>query len=153
MSYVIKSVTNNRYKLKVVNKNGALLVAPASVPTVSSNLFNPTGYPTTAEMLANDATTYANAIAYIGNNAVTNAMLQANLANYSNTALMLANDATTYSNVVTFVTNNYINASSLTVASLTDVDATTLSNNSTLVYNTANNKYIVRQMDLDGGIF
>lgn len=153
MSYIVKSVSSNRYKVKVVNKNGALLTAPASVPTVATSFFNQQTYSTTAQMLANDATTYANAIAYFGNNAVTNAELQAYLSNYSNTQLMLANDATTYANAVAFVVNNYVNASSMRVSSLVDVDATSLSNNSTLVYSTANNKYIVRQMDLDGGTF
>lgn len=115
MTYVVKSVTNNLYKLKVVNQNGALLVAPATVPTVTA-----TGVTI--------------------------------LDNYSNTAMMLANDATTYANSVAYADSAISN---LTVASISDVTLSSNppANNSTLVYNSANNKYVVRQMDLDGGSF
>lgn len=76
------------------------------------------------------------------------------LSQYSNTAQMLANDATTYANAIAFVQNNYINSSSLTVSSLADVIATMpLANNSTLVYNSANNKYVVKELGVDGGTF
>jgi hypothetical protein len=115
MSFVVKSVTNNQYKVKVVNQNGSLLTIPASVPVV-----------TTAAI--------------------------SNIDKYSNTATMLANDATTYANAIAYASNL---VSSVTVASITDVQLSQVppANNSTLVYNTANNKYVVRQMDLDGGIF
>lgn len=36
---------------------------------------------------------------------------------------------------------------------LLDVDAASVSNNATVVYNTDVNKYVVKQMDLDGGSF
>jgi len=115
MTYVVKSVTNNLYKLKVVNQNGALLVAPATVPTVTAS-------------------------------GVTA------LDNYSNTAAMVANDATTYANAVSYVNSTVAN---LTIAALSDVTlpSNPPDDNSTLVYNSANNKYVVRQMDLDGGSF
>lgn len=115
MSYVIKSVTNNLYKLKVVNQNGSLLVAPASVPTVTASGITV-------------------------------------LDNYSNTAVMLANDATTYANAVAYVNSSIAN---ITIATISDVTLASNppANNSTLVYNTANNKYVVKQMDLDGGSF
>lgn len=107
---------SNQYKIKVVNQNGSLLQAPATVPVI-----------TTAAI--------------------------SDISRYSNTQLMLANDATTYANAISYVANNYVSANSLSVSSLIDVVATSLSNNSTLVYNTTNNKYIVKQMDLDGGNF
>lgn len=115
MSFVIKNILNNQYTLKVVNQNGALLQAPASTPVVSTAAIN-------------------------------------DLARYSNTALMLANDATTYANAIAYAANGIAN---ITISAISDV---TLSvnppaNNSTLVYNSANNKYVVRQMDLDGGNF
>lgn len=132
MSYIVKSVVNNQYKIKVVNQAGALLTAPASIPVV-----------------------------------ITTGAAATRLSEYSNTALMLANDATTYANAVTFATQAaataYANAiayaanaaANVAVADLTDVvlSADPPANNSTLVYNSANNKYVVRQMDLDGGNF
>lgn len=115
MTFIVKSITNNQYKLKVVNSSGALLVAPASVPVI-----------TTAAI--------------------------SDLTNYSNTQIMLANDATTYANAIAFTTNTITN---FTVATISDVVLSTNppANNSTLVFNSANNKYVVRQMDLDGGSF
>lgn len=115
MSFVVKSVTNNLYKIKVVNQNGALLIAPATVPVV-----------TTAAI--------------------------SDLSRYSNTQLMLANDATTYANAIAYAANGIAN---ITIATISDVQLSSdpPANNSTLVYNTANNKYVVRQMDLDGGSF
>ena len=115
MTYIVKSVVSNQYKVKVVNQNGSLLQAPASGPVV-----------------------------------VTSAITE--LSSYSNTALMLANDATTYANAIAYTANAVANVS---VASLADVVLSTNppANNSTLVYNSANNKYVVRQMDLDGGSF
>jgi hypothetical protein len=115
MSFVVKSVTNNLYKIKVVNQNGALLIAPATVPVV-----------TTAAI--------------------------SDLSKYSNTQAMLANDATTYANAIAYAANGIAN---ITIATISDVQLSSdpPANNSTLVYNTANNKYVVRQMDLDGGSF
>lgn len=75
------------------------------------------------------------------------------LSKYSNTEMMLANDATTYANVITFVQNNYTNTSSLMLSTLNDVDTTQKSNNSTLVYSSGQDKYIIKQLDLDGGNF
>lgn len=74
------------------------------------------------------------------------------LVAYSNTALMLANDATTYANSVNYINSKLANVH---VADLVDVTLSSNppSNNSTLVYNTTNNKYIVQQMNLDGGNF
>lgn len=130
MTFVVKSTRSNQYELKVVNQNGSLLPAPASVPTVATSAISDIAqYSNTAVMLANDATTYANAVNYVNSRPFVNtSQLAANLANYTPTA-------------------------SLTVATLTDVDASSLSNNATLVYNTANNKYVVTQLNLDGGNF
>ena len=75
------------------------------------------------------------------------------LAQYSNTEQMLGNVATAYSNSINFVETNYINASSLELTSLNDIDDTLKSNNATLVYNTESDKYVVKQIDLDGGNF
>jgi len=115
MSFVVKSITTNQYKVKVVNQNGSLLTMPASVPVVTAAAIS-------------------------------------DLTKFSNTAAMLANDATTYANAIAYASNL---VSNVTVASITDVQLSQVppENNSTLVYNTTNNKYVVRQMDLDGGIF
>lgn len=115
MSYIVKSLVQNTYKVKVVNQNGSLVTAPATVPTVITAAIS-------------------------------------DFSKYSNTELMLANDATTYANAVTYANNLVAN---ITVASISDVvlSETPPANNSTLVYHSANNKYVVRQMDLDGGSF
>lgn len=76
------------------------------------------------------------------------------LSQYSNTATVLAFDAVTYANAVNFVTNNYTNTASLEINTLNDIEVPpTISNNSTLVYDTTTNKYIVKTIDLDGGNF
>lgn len=75
------------------------------------------------------------------------------LSVYSTTEQMLGNVATAYSNSVNFVETNYINASSLELTSLNNIDDTLKSNNATLVYNTESDKYVVKQIDLDGGSF
>ena len=72
---------------------------------------------------------------------------------YSNTAQMLANDATTYANAINYITNNYTPSANLQLSTLTDIVAVSPSNNATLVYSSANNKYVVKQLDLDGGNF
>ncbi|CAB4140740.1 hypothetical protein UFOVP395_75 [uncultured Caudovirales phage] len=115
MTFVVKSIINNQYKLKVVNQNGSLLQAPATVPVVATAAIS-------------------------------------DLALYSNTQLMLANDATTYANAVAYAANAVAN---ITVATISDVTLSTVppANNSTLVYSSANNKYVVKQLDLDGGSF
>lgn len=75
---------------------------------------------------------------------------------------MLANDATTYANAVNYVNSrNFVNTAqlsanlaNLTVSSLSDVSVTLpITKDSTLVYNTTNNKYEVKQLDVDGGTF
>jgi hypothetical protein len=109
----------NQYKVKVVNRNGSLLAMPASVPVITTRAISDINkYSNTAVMLANDATTYANAIAYAAN--------------------LIANSVT-----------------NISIASISDVQLSQNppANNSTLVYNTINNKYVVTQMDLDGGNF
>ena len=115
MTFVVKSIINNQYKLKVVNQNGSLLQAPATVPVVSTAAVN-------------------------------------DLSRYSNTELMLANDATTYANAIAYAANAVAN---ITVATISDVTLSSVppANNSTLVYSSANNKYVVKQLDLDGGNF
>ena len=131
MSNSIKiKLTNSRGPIKLANANFAYVASPVSRPTIiSSAITDLTNYSNTALMLANDATTYANAVNYVeSRNYVNTSQLAANLANFTPTA-------------------------NLRVSSLTDVVATSLSNNATLVYSTANNKYIVKQLDLDGGNF
>jgi hypothetical protein len=116
--------------IKLTKANFAYVASPATKPTISTSaISNLSDYSNTELMLANDATTYANAVNYVDSRGFVNtAQLQANLANYTN-------------------------SSSLTVSSLTDVDATQVSNNATLVYSTDNNKYTVKQLNLDGGNF
>lgn len=116
--------------IKVTAANGAFISYPTDVPTVATQAINDLSlYSTTAEMLANDATTYSNAVNYVQQQGYVNtSQLAANLANFTNTSAM-------------------------TVASLSDVVVADLSNNATLVYSTANNKYTVKQLDLDGGNF
>lgn len=76
------------------------------------------------------------------------------LSNYSNTVTVLAFDAVTYANTINFVTNNYTNTGSLEVNTLNDIEVPpSVSNNSTLVYDTSTNKYVVKQINLDGGNF
>jgi hypothetical protein len=78
------------------------------------------------------------------------------LSKFSNTTAMLANDATTYANAIAYAANLISNSvANIAVASISDVQLSQNppANNSTLVFNTTNNKYVVRQMDLDGGSF
>ena len=78
------------------------------------------------------------------------------LSAYSNTQSMLGNVATAYANSVAYTDSRltaYTNNASITLSSLNDVVTTGASNNATLVYSSANNKYIVKQLDLDGGNF
>lgn len=124
MTYVVKSVTNNQYKVTVVNQNGALLASPVAAPTVTTSAISDLSiFATTAAMLANDATTYANAVSYVdGKSFVNTSQLSANISN-------------------------------LEVASLSDVLVSSLANNATLVYQSSNDKYVVKQLNLDGGSF
>lgn len=71
-----------------------------------------------------------------------------NLDNYSNTAQMLANVTTSYTNAVSYIDN-------LTISEISDVvlSIPVILNNSTLVYNTSNNKFVVKELNLDGGNF
>jgi hypothetical protein len=76
-----------------------------------------------------------------------------NLSVYSNTQAMLGNVATAYSNAINYVETNFANASSIELSSLNDLDDTQKSNNATLVYSSNADKYVVKQLDLDGGNF
>ncbi len=126
MSNNIKlKIVKNPNAIKLANVNFAYVASPKSQPTIiGSALVNLTPYSNTGQMLANDATTYANAVNYVTNqNFVNTSQLSANLAN-------------------------------LTVSSLSDVSVTLpITKDSTLVYNTTNNKYEVKQLDVDGGTF
>jgi hypothetical protein len=110
----------NQYKVKVVNRNGSLLAMPASVPVITTTAIS-------------------------------------DISKYSNTAVMLANDATTYANAIAYAANLIANSvlTNVSIASISDVQLSQNppANNSTLVYNTTNNKYIVDQINLDGGNF
>ena len=59
----------------------------------------------------------------------------------------------TTSNPVTLKNEISLSSSSARLASLQDVVATSETNNSTLVYDETTDKYIVKQLDLDGGNF
>jgi hypothetical protein len=111
-------VTNNRGPIKLANANFAYVAAPASKPTVITNVADLGPYSNTAQMLGNVATAYANSVAYTDNRLTA-----------------------------------YTNSASLELSSLNDVVIAGASNNATLVYSSANNKYIVKQLDLDGGNF
>jgi hypothetical protein len=118
-------IIKNPNAIKLANVNFAYVASPKSQPTiVRSASVNLVPYSNTAQMLANDATTYANAVNYVNSqNFVNTSQLSTNLAN-------------------------------LTVSSLSDVSVTLpITKDSTLVYNTTNNKYEVKQLDVDGGTF
>lgn len=103
--------------IKLTGSNGSLVSYPTNVPTVSTSAIN-------------------------------------DLSQYPNTAIVLAYDATTYANAVAYVIANYTSTNSLQLNTLNDIDAPpTISNNSTLVYDTTTNKYIIKQVDLNGGTF
>jgi len=103
--------------IKLTGSNGSLVSYPTNVPTVATSAIN-------------------------------------DLSQYSNTATVLAYDATTYANAVAYVIANYTSTNSLQLNTLNDIDAPpTISNNSTLVYDTTTNKYVVKQVDLNGGTF
>lgn len=125
-------IVKNPNAIKLANVNFAYVASPKNQPTIVSSIgaassFAP--YSNTAQMLANDATTYANAV------------------NFASQAAAAA-----YANAIAYTSNQVSNVS---VASLSDVVLSTVppANNSTLVYNSANNKYVVRQIDVDGGKF
>jgi hypothetical protein len=103
--------------IKLTGSNGSLVSYPTNVPTVSTTAIN-------------------------------------DLSQYPNTATVLSYDATTYANAVAYVIANYTSTNSLQLNTLNDIDAPpTISNNSTLVYDTTTNKYVVKQVDLNGGTF
>lgn len=118
-------------KLKLTNSGGVFIPTPATVPTITTAAIGDlSGYSNTSSMLANVATAYSNAVNYVDNQGFANgAMLAANLA-------------------------LYVKKDELTLASITDVQvAGTPPNNSTLVYDSATNKYVVKQLELNGGDF
>ena len=130
MSSIKLRLTKSVAPIKLANTNFAYISKPSSAPTITTSAINDlSDYSNTSAMLANDATTYTNTVNFVTSQGyVTNTELEANLQNYTPT-------------------------SNLTLATLTDVDDSLKSNNSTLVFNTDNNKYIVKQLDLDGGNF
>lgn len=54
---------------------------------------------------------------------------------------------------VTLKNDTSLSSAATRLDGLTDVDATSESNNSTLVYDETTDKYVVKQLDLDGGNF
>ena len=128
--------------IKLVNVNGSLVQNRSYVPVrTGSQRIKLTG-------------SNGSFISYPANiPTVTTAAIN-DLSNYSNTATVLAFDAVTYANMINFVTNNYTNTGSLEVNTLNDIEVPpSVSNNSTLVYDTSTNKYVVKQINLDGGNF
>lgn len=123
-------LTKSVAPIKLANANFAYVASPSSRPTITTRaISNITEYSNTTQMLANDATTYANAVNYVNSRGFVNtSQLSANLANYTPSA-------------------------NLQLSTLTDIVAVSPSNNATLVYSSANNKYVVKQLDLDGGNF
>ena len=129
MSTIKLKLTKSVAPIKLANANFAYVASPGSRPAITSTGITFQQYSNTTQMLANDATTYANAVAYVDSKSFVNSsQLSANLANYTN-------------------------SSSLVMTSLTDVDDSLKSNNATLVYSSGSDKYIVKQLDLDGGNF
>ena len=130
-------------KIKVVKQNGILLQAPGSNAYTTSNSFI---------ILNKNASILTNQ----KNVPVIPSELSSSsfLIGYSNTAQMLANDASTYINSINYTNESLANIH-LSVSQLSDVLLPTdpPANNSTLVYNTTNNKYVIEQMNVDGGIF
>jgi len=103
--------------IKLTGSNGSLVSYPTNVPTVSTAAIN-------------------------------------DLSQFPNTVTVLAYDAVTYANAIAFITNNYTNTGSLDINTLNDIEVPpTIANNSTLVYDTNTNKYVVKTVDLDGGNF
>lgn len=128
--------------IKLVNVNGSLVQNRSYVPVrTGSQRIKLTG-------------SNGSFISYPANiPTVTTAAIN-DLSNYSNTATVLAFDAVTYANTINFVINNYTNTGSLEVNTLNDIEVPpSVSNNSTLVYDTSTNKYVVKQINLDGGNF
>lgn len=130
MSTIKLKLTKSVSPIKLANANFAYVASPGSSPAITTSAINNLSeYSNTSQMLANDATTYANAVAYVDSKGFVNSsQLSANLANYTN-------------------------SSSLVMTSLTDVDDSLKSNNATLVYSSGSDKYVVKQLDLDGGNF
>lgn len=129
--------------IKVTNSNGVLQQSGTFVPSNFSQtpIIKVTGSGGTLVTIPSNAPT-------VQTQAIND------LSQYSNTASMLGNDATTYANAINYVQSNYTNSSSLTLSSLTDVSVTIpVTNNSTVVYNSANNKYEVKELSIDGGNF
>jgi hypothetical protein len=116
-------------KIKVTNNRGPIKLANASFAYVAAPASNPVVITTTAI---------------------------SDLSLYSNTEAMLSNVATAYTNAVTYTDSRltaYTNTAALQLSTLNDVVANAVSNNATLVYNTNTNKYVVKQLDIDGGNF
>lgn len=129
MSSIKLKLTKSVAPIKLANANFAYVSKPGSVPTITSASISLQQYSNTQQMLANDATTFANAVNYVDSKSFVNtAQLSANLSNFTNT-------------------------SSLFLTTLNDVDDTLKSNNATLVYSSGEDKYFVKQIDLDGGNF
>lgn len=130
MSSIKIKLTKQVAPIKLANANFAYVAYPSKVPTVVTSAVNDLSvYSNTEAMLGNVATAYANSVAYVNSQGFTNTtQLAANLASYTKTSELL-------------------------VATLNDVDASSLSNNATLVYDTNDNKYKTKQLNLDGGNF
>lgn len=126
MSNSIKlKLVKNPNAIKLANVNFAYVASPKSQPTlIRSASVDLVPYSNTGQMLANDATTYANAVNYV------------NAQNFVNTTQL----STSLAN--------------LALSSLSDVSISLpITDDSTLVYNITNNKYEVKQLDVDGGSF
>ena len=123
-------MTRSVAPIRLANANFAYISSPSTRPTIATSAISDLStYSNTEAMLGNVATAYSNAVSYVDTQGFVNTQqLEANLVNYTN-------------------------SSSLQLSSLNDLDVSQASNNATLVYNTDDNKYIVKQLDLDGGNF
>ena len=129
-------------KIKLDNINGSLVQNKTYVPTRSgAQTIKLTG-------ASGSLVSYPTSVPSVSTAAIND------LSQFPNTATVLAFDAVTYANTIAFVTNNYTDTDSLQINTLNDIEVPpTIANNSTLVYDTTTNKYIVKTIDLDGGNF
>ena len=75
------------------------------------------------------------------------------LSNYPNTEVVQTLVNTAFTNAISFVEANYTNTASLQISLLNDVVTTNKTNNNTLVFDAAQNKFVSKSLNLDGGTF
>ena len=84
--------------IRVVNKNGVILTSPVNVPTIQTQAISDlANYSTTVQMLGNDATTYANSVAYT--------VSYVSGQHFATDSAVTGNAATAYANAVAYSSN------------------------------------------------